>query len=81
MHTNNKEDKKDLDKSLYDLGFAVGVLGVAVLVILVKHLIKVALVGVVTWVIFWCFGWEWNILIPVGVYLLALLMQVLSGRR
>ena len=81
MQTNNKEDKKDLDKSLYDLGFAVGVLGVAVLVILVKHLIKVALVGVVTWVIFWCFGWEWNILIPVGVYLLALLMQVLSGGR
>ena len=81
MQTDNKEDKKDLNKAIYDLGFAVGVLGVAILVIIVKHLIKVALIGVVTWVIFWCFGWEWNILIPVGVYLLALLMQVLSGGR
>ena len=81
MQTDNKEDKKDLNKAVYDLGFALGVLGVAVLVILVKHLIKVALIGVVTWVIFWCFGWEWNILIPVGVYLLASLIQVLSGGR
>lgn len=81
MQTNNKEDEKDLNKSLYDLGFAVGVLGIAVLVILVKHLIKVALIGVVTWVIFWCFDWEWNILIPIGIYLLALLMRALSGGR
>lgn len=81
MQTDNKEDKKDLNKAIYDLGFAVGVLGVAILVIIVKHLIKVALIGVVTWAIFWCFGWEWNILIPVGVYLLALLMQALSGGR
>lgn len=81
MQTNNKEDEKDLNKSLYDLGFAVGVLGVAVLVILVKHLIKVALIGVVTWVIFWCFNWEWNILIPIGIYLLALLMRALSEGR
>lgn len=81
MQTNNKEDEKDLNKSLYDLGFAVGVFGVAVLVILVKHLIKVALIGVVTWVIFWCFNWEWNVLIPIGIYLLALLMRALSGGR
>lgn len=81
MQTNNREDEKELNKSLYDLGFAVGVLGVAVLVTLVKHLIKVALIGVVTWVIFWCFNWEWNILIPIGIYLLALLMRALSGGR
>ena len=81
MQTEDKEKKKDLDKAIYDLGFAVGVLGVAVLVILIKHLIKVALVGVVTWVIFWCFNWEWNILIPIGIYLLALLMRALSGER
>lgn len=80
MQTNNKKDEKDLNKSLYDLGFAVGVLGIAVLVILV-YLIKVALIGVVTWVIFWCFNWEWNILIPIGIYLLALLMRALSGGR
>lgn len=80
MQTNNKKDKKDLNKSLYDLGFAVGVLGIAVLVILV-YLIKVSLIGVVTWVIFWCFNWEWNILIPIGIYLLALLMRALSGGR
>lgn len=80
MQTNNKKDKKDLNKSLYDLGFAVGILGIAVLVILV-YLIKVALIGVVTWVIFWCFNWEWNILIPIGIYLLALLMRALSGGR
>lgn len=81
MQTDNKEDNKDLNRTLYDLGFAVGLLGITVLVILAKHLIKVALIGVVTWAIFWCFGWEWNILIPVGVYLLALLMQALSGGR
>lgn len=81
MQTDNKEDKKDLNKALYDLGFAVGVLGVAILVILAKHLIKVVLIGAVTWVIFWCFGWEWSVLIPIGVYLLALLMRVLSGGR
>lgn len=80
MQTNNKKDEKDLNKSLYNLGFAVGVLGIAVLVILV-YLIKVALIGVVTWVIFWCFNWEWNILIPIGIYLLALLMRALSGGR
>lgn len=81
MQTDNKEDKKDLNKAIYDLGFALGVLGIAILIILAKHLIKVVLIGAVTWVIFWCFGWEWNILIPVGVYLLALLIQVLSGGR
>lgn len=81
MQTDNKEDKKDLNKAIYDLGFALGALGIVILVILAKHLIKVALIGVVTWVIFWCFGWEWSVLIPVGVYLLALLIQALSGGR
>ncbi len=66
-----KREDNNVSKA-YMLGAAVGI----ILVMLIPVLVTLALTVAFTYAIFWCFGWEWNILIGVGVFLLAWFLRI-----
>lgn len=55
-----------------------GCLGVIWLFVGILLLSFLATAGI-TYVIFWCFGWEWNWLIALGIWLLMILIKNLFG--
>lgn len=75
---NDIRKQDDLDMAAYNLGKALGLLTTAILLVLLKALLCFAFTATLTYGIFWCFGWEWNILIPIGIYLLAFLFRFMT---
>ena len=66
-----KREDNNVSKA-YILGAAVGI----ILVMLIPDLVVFALSVAFTYAIFWCFGWEWNIFIGVGVFLLSVFLRI-----
>lgn len=62
------------DKSKFIAGFV----GVLWLVIGIYALSFIVTAGI-TYLIFWCFGWEWNWLIALGLWLLTILLRSIFG--
>lgn len=56
----------------------IGLLGIAWLTIGIVAFSFVVTAGL-TYLIFWCFGWEWNWLIALGIWLLMILLRNIFG--
>lgn len=66
-----KREDNNVSKA-YMLGAAVGI----ILAMLIPVLATFAVTAAFTYAIFWCFGWEWNILIGVGAFLLVWFLRI-----
>lgn len=58
--------------------FIVGCLGVLWLIVGMYALSFIIAAGI-SYLIFWCFGWEWNWLIALGLWLLAIVLKSIFG--
>lgn len=78
-------DKKELERKKTELiakgvGYILGYLVAVGFYLFIIAGLNIAVIGALSWFIFWCFGWEWNILIPIGVYALSLLLRFITRR-
>lgn len=78
-------NKKELERQKQNLiargvGYILGYLFAMLLWGIVISVITVGIIAGFTWVIFWCFGWPWDIYIPIGIFLLAVFLKILFRR-
>lgn len=64
---------KDTNKGLFAGLLALGWIFVGLL------LVSFGLTAGITYLIFWCFGWEWNWFIALGLWLLMILLKSIFG--
>ena len=67
-------DKSD-NKFLWRMGFAVGSIAVIFVAFLLPILIEYLFIAALMWALFWCFGWEFSIIYPAGILILAHLIR------
>ena len=67
-------DKSD-NKFLWRMGFVIGAIAAIFVVFLLPILIEYLVITALMWVLFWCFGWEFSLLYPAGILILAHLIR------
>lgn len=66
---------KSGNKFLWRMGFVLGSIAAIFVVFLLPILIEYLVITALMWVLFWCFGWEFSILYPAGILVLAHLIR------
>ena len=66
---------KSGNKFLWRMGFVLGSIAAIFVVFLLPILIEYLVITALMWVLFWCFGWEFSILYPAGILILAHLIR------
>lgn len=67
-------DKSD-NKFLWRMGFVIGSIVVIFVAFLLPLLVEYMVIAALTWALFWCFGWEFSIIYPAGILILAHLIR------
>lgn len=66
---------KSGNKFLWRIGFTLGAIAAIFVLFLLPILIEYLVITALMWVLFWCFGWEFSILYPAGILILAHLIR------
>lgn len=66
---------KSGNKFLWRMGFVLGSIAAIFVLFLLPILIEYLVITALMWVLFWCFGWEFSILYPAGILILAHLIR------
>lgn len=83
MSSKDELERKKRELIAKGVGYIIGYLFAAIVYVGIKVAINFGIVALFTYAIFWCFGWEWNIFIAIGIYLLACFIRLLlsKGRK
>ena len=81
-----EQDNRDLQKYKSNviaraIGYILGYLFAIMLFVAIQFALVFGIIAAMTYAIFWCFGWEWNIFIPLGIYLLSILIRLLFHQK
>lgn len=66
---------KSGNKFLWRMGFVIGSIAAIFVLFLLPILIEYLVITALMWVLFWCFGWEFSLLYPAGILILAHLIR------
>lgn len=66
---------KSSNKFLWRIGFALGAIAAIFVVFVLPILIEYLVITALMWALFWCFGWEFSIIYPAGILVLAHLIR------
>lgn len=66
---------KSGNKFLWRMGFVLGSIAAIFVVFLLPLLLEYLVITALMWVLFWCFGWEFSLLYPAGILILAHLIR------
>lgn len=66
---------KSGNKFLWRMGFVLGSIAAIFVLFLLPLLIEYLVITALMWALFWCLGWEFSILYPAGILILAHLIR------